>query len=144
MLTLLSGVGRIEIVATAPLADPATIRLPSANARSADVPPSSAAHSATTRQLRAVREAYFLEFAAPGVTKGAGLQFLAEHMGFTREQAISFGDGENDVELVERAGFGIAVEDANPLLLERADWTCPSADEEGVAAVIDAYLDSLR
>ena len=43
---------------------------------------------------------YFLEFAAAGVTKGAGLDFLAEHMGFTREQTVAFGDGENDVELV--------------------------------------------
>ena len=46
---------------------------------------------------------YFLEFAAAGVTKGAGLDFLAAHMGFTREQTIAFGDGENDVELVEWA-----------------------------------------
>jgi len=29
------------------------------------------------------------------------------------------------------------------LLLERADWVCPSADDEGVATVIDAYLDFL-
>ena len=46
---------------------------------------------------------YFLEFAAAGVTKGAGLDFLSAHMGFTREQTIAFGDGENDVELVEWA-----------------------------------------
>ena len=47
---------------------------------------------------------YFLEFAAPGVTKGAGLDFLAEHMGFTRAETVAFGDGENDVELVDGRG----------------------------------------
>jgi len=56
---------------------------------------------------------------------------------------VSFGDGENDIELIDEAGFGIAVADANPILLDRADWVCQSAEVEGVAAVIEAYLDSL-
>jgi Cof subfamily protein (haloacid dehalogenase superfamily) len=84
---------------------------------------------------------YFLEFAAPGVTKGAGLDFLAAHMGFTREETISFGDGENDVELVEWAGFGIAVENAHDRVKQVADWIAPSAQAEGVAQVIDALID---
>ena len=87
---------------------------------------------------------YFLEFAAAGVTKGAGLDFLSAHMGFTPEQTIAFGDGENDVELVEWASFGIAVENAHTRVKAVADWICPSAEEEGVAQVIEALLDSKR
>jgi Cof subfamily protein (haloacid dehalogenase superfamily) len=83
---------------------------------------------------------YFLEFAAAGVTKGAGLDFLAEHMGFTAEETISFGDGENDVELVAWAGYGIAVANAHHRVKAVADWVCPSAQEEGVAQVLEAYL----
>jgi Cof subfamily protein (haloacid dehalogenase superfamily) len=83
---------------------------------------------------------YFLEFAAAGVTKGAGLDFLAEHMGFTAEETISFGDGENDVELVAWAGYGIAVANAHDRVKAVADWVCPSAQEEGVAQVLEAYL----
>jgi Cof subfamily protein (haloacid dehalogenase superfamily) len=85
---------------------------------------------------------YFLEFAAPGVTKAAGLEFLAERMGFTREQTIAFGDGENDVELVEWAGYGVAVENAHERVKAVASWVCPSAEEEGVAGVLEALLDS--
>ena len=85
---------------------------------------------------------YFLEFAAAGVTKGAGLDFLAEHMGFTSERTIAFGDGENDVELVEWAGYGIAVENAHPRVKAVADWICPSAEEQGVAQVLEALVDS--
>ena len=85
---------------------------------------------------------YFLEFAAAGVTKGAGLDFLAEHMGFTPERTIAFGDGENDVELVEWAGYGIAVENAHPRVKAVADWICPSAEEQGVAQVLEALVDS--
>jgi Cof subfamily protein (haloacid dehalogenase superfamily) len=87
---------------------------------------------------------FFLEFAAPGVTKGAGLDFLAAHMGFTREQAIAFGDGENDVELVEWAGYGVAVENAHARVKTVADWICPSAEEQGVAQVLEALLHSTR
>ena len=86
---------------------------------------------------------YFLEFAADGVTKGAGLDFLADHVGFTREETIAFGDGENDVELVEWAGFGIAVENAHERVKAVADWICPSAEDEGVAQVLES-LDSKR
>jgi Cof subfamily protein (haloacid dehalogenase superfamily) len=83
---------------------------------------------------------YFLEFAAAGVTKGAGLDFLSEHMGFSPERTIAFGDGENDVELVEWAGYGIAVENAHPRVKAVADWICPSAEEQGVAQVLEALL----
>ena len=83
---------------------------------------------------------HFLEFAAAGVTKGSGLEFLSARLGFTREQTIGFGDGENDVELIEWAGYGIAVENAHPRVKAVADWVCPSADEEGVAQVLEALL----
>jgi Cof subfamily protein (haloacid dehalogenase superfamily) len=85
---------------------------------------------------------FFLEFASPDVTKGSGLGFLAEHLGFTSDRTVAFGDGENDVELLEWAGFGVAVANAHPRVLEVADWVCPSAAEEGVAQVMEALLDS--
>jgi Cof subfamily protein (haloacid dehalogenase superfamily) len=85
---------------------------------------------------------YFLEFASPDVTKGAGLAFLAEHLGFPPERTVAFGDGENDIELLQWAGFGVAVANAHPRVLAAADWVCPSAEVEGVAEVIEALVDS--
>jgi Cof subfamily protein (haloacid dehalogenase superfamily) len=85
---------------------------------------------------------YFLEFASPEVTKGTGLAFLAEHLGFAQARTVAFGDGENDVELLEWAGFGVAVENADERVLAVADLVCPPVTEEGVAQVIEAYLDS--
>ena len=78
------------------------------------------------------------------MTKGAGLDFLSAQMGFTREQTIAFGDGENDVELVEWAGYGVAVENAHPRVKAIADWICPSAEVQGVAQVLEALLHSKR
>jgi len=83
---------------------------------------------------------YFLELASPTISKGSGLAFVAEHVGFTRERTIAFGDGENDLELLDWAGFGIAVGNADDSLKARADWICPSAEEEGVAQVLEALL----
>jgi Cof subfamily protein (haloacid dehalogenase superfamily) len=87
---------------------------------------------------------HFLEFTALGITKAAGLDFLAGRMGFTPQQTISFGDGENDVELVAWAGYGIAVENAHDRVKAVAKWVCPPAEEEGVAAVLEAVIDSRR
>jgi Cof subfamily protein (haloacid dehalogenase superfamily) len=85
---------------------------------------------------------YFLEFASPEVTKATGLGFLSEHLGFSRERTVAFGDGENDIELVDWAGYGVAVANAHDQVKEVADLVCPSVDEEGVAQVIESYLDS--
>ena len=85
---------------------------------------------------------YFLEFASPEVTKAAGLGFLSQRLGFTRERTVAFGDGENDIELVEWAGYGVAVENADDRVKQIADFICPPVEEEGVAQVLEAYLDS--
>ncbi len=82
----------------------------------------------------------FLEFSRAGVTKGSGLAFLADRLGFTADRVVAFGDGENDVELLEWAGYAVAVEDAHDRLLGIADFVCPSAEREGVAQVIEAVV----
>ena len=85
---------------------------------------------------------FFLEFASPQVTKASGMAFLAEHLGFSQERTVAFGDGENDVELLDWAGYGVAVANAHERVLAIADFVCPPVDEEGVAQVIEAFLDS--
>jgi Cof subfamily protein (haloacid dehalogenase superfamily) len=86
----------------------------------------------------------FLEFASPNVTKAAGLQFVAERLGFSPEETVGFGDGENDVELLDWAGYGVAVANAHERVLAVAKFVCPPVEEEGVAQVIDGFLDSRR
>ena len=85
---------------------------------------------------------FFLELASPDVSKGSGMQFLAEHLGFAAGRTVAFGDGENDRELLEWAGYAVAVENADDSLKALADWICPGPADEGVAQVIEAFLDS--
>ena len=69
---------------------------------------------------------YFLEFAHPDVSKGSGLAFVAERLGFRAEETVACGDGENDRELLDWAGFGVAVANAHEDVLARADLVVPS------------------
>ena len=74
------------------------------------------------------------------MTKGAGLDSSPSTWA-SRGATVAFGDGENDVELVEWAGYGVAVANAHERVKAVADWVCPPAEEEGVAQVIEALLD---
>jgi Cof subfamily protein (haloacid dehalogenase superfamily) len=86
---------------------------------------------------------YLLEIGNPDVTKGSGLAFVAERLALPLDRFVAFGDGENDVELLEAAGFGVAVEGGHPRLHAIADRTCAGPADEGVASVIEAVLDSM-
>ena len=85
---------------------------------------------------------YFLEFAHPDVSKGSGLQFVADRLGFTAAETVACGDGENDRELLDWARVGVAVANAHPDILARADLVVPDVEHEGVATLLEAYLDS--
>jgi len=85
---------------------------------------------------------FFLELASPEVSKGSGLGFAAEQLGFSSAETVAFGDGENDIELLDWAGYSVAVANAQAEVLVRADFVCPPVQEEGVAQVIEALLAS--
>lgn len=85
---------------------------------------------------------HLLELGHPTVSKGSGLRFVAERLGIDVDGIVAFGDGENDLELLETAGFGFAIEGSDPGLVAIADAICPGPEAEGVAEVIEAVLDS--
>jgi Cof subfamily protein (haloacid dehalogenase superfamily) len=85
---------------------------------------------------------WLLELGHPGVSKATGAAFVADRLHLDAARIVSFGDGENDVELIEWAGFGISVELGHERLRAAADWICPGPEEEGVARVIEAFLNS--
>jgi Cof subfamily protein (haloacid dehalogenase superfamily) len=84
----------------------------------------------------------FLEVAQPGVSKGAALRFVCNRLGIDPADTVAFGDGANDLELLEAAGLGVAMADADPALLRIADWTVPSVAEDGVASFLSLLVDS--
>ena len=83
---------------------------------------------------------HYLEFAAGGATKESALAHLAGGLGIPREQIMAFGDGENDLEMLQFAGIGVAMGNACGLLKEAADFVTGTNDEDGVVFAIEKLV----
>ncbi len=86
---------------------------------------------------------YNLEVNARSATKGMGLSRLAEHLGLGLEQTMAFGDGSNDLTMIQAAGIGVAMANGIDELKEQADHVTLSNEEDGVAAAIRYFLGTL-
>ena len=71
--------------------------------------------------------------------KGAALMSLAKYMGIDPSETAAFGDGLNDLSMIEAAGAGIAMENAHPDVKSRANFLTTSCDADGVAVGIEKY-----
>ena len=77
---------------------------------------------------------FFVECLHPDVNKGNGLERLCEKIGMPLEAVVAFGDGDNDIEFISKAGLGVAMCNGRPPLLAVADRvTSKSNEEDGVA-----------
>ncbi|MGD9560084.1 MAG: HAD family hydrolase [Oscillospiraceae bacterium] len=83
-----------------------------------------------------------LEVNTPTANKGRALLALAESLGIAPAQVMAVGDGLNDREMVEMAGYGVAMENADPRVLAVADAVVPCSDEDGVALAIEQVLEA--
>ena len=80
-----------------------------------------------------------IEVNAAGATKGRALLGLAERLGIPREGTMAFGDGLNDLSMLEAAGIGVAMENACAEAKAAADYITLSNDEHGVAYAIERF-----
>ncbi|OLA30345.1 MAG: haloacid dehalogenase, partial [Faecalibacterium prausnitzii] len=62
------------------------------------------------------------ELHGPQFDKGSGVRAVCEALSLSTEDSIAFGDSMNDVELIEAAGFGVAMGNAMPNVQARADY----------------------
>jgi Cof subfamily protein (haloacid dehalogenase superfamily) len=83
---------------------------------------------------------FFLEVAQPGVSKGSALEWVCDRISIEPAHVVSFGDGANDVELLRDAGFGVAIEGADQILLHEADATVRGPEHDGVARFLEALV----
>ncbi len=81
----------------------------------------------------------FLEILPPGVSKGVALARLIEELHIPREQVMALGDAENDIEMLQAAGIGVAMGNAMPHVKAIADFITLTNDEDGVAAAIEKF-----
>lgn len=89
-----------------------------------------------------ITSSYFdnIEITNSGVSKGRALEILGGYLGIDRDEMIAIGDSENDLEMIEFAGFGVAMENAIDELKKVANFVTKSNMDDGVKHVIDKFL----
>ena len=71
-----------------------------------------------------------------GVNKWTGCQWILQRTGFTPAQAIAFGDGLNDIQMLQGVGLGVAMDNGHPQLKAVADHVAPALHLDGVAVML--------
>ena len=82
----------------------------------------------------------FLEFVAPGVSKGRAIRWLARRLGVGLGATLAIGDQWNDLEMIAEVGHGAAMPTAPDEVLAVARYVAPSVLEEGPARLIEALV----
>jgi Cof subfamily protein (haloacid dehalogenase superfamily) len=82
----------------------------------------------------------FLEFVAPGVSKGRAIRWLARRMRIPLGAVLAIGDQWNDFEMLAEVGHGAAMPTAPVEVRAAARYVAPPLAEEGVARMIEALV----
>ena len=86
---------------------------------------------------------FYFEFTAQDVDKAAALHSALSPLGYAPEEMIAFGDAQNDISMLEYAGIGIAMGNADAAVKEIADEVTAGNDEDGIALALYRHLPEL-
>jgi len=85
-------------------------------------------------------EAFFLEVVPKFVDKGNTLGVLIEKLGISTEEVMAIGDGRRDFSMLQLAGLGIAMGNAQDSIKACADYITESNDQDGVAIAVQKFI----
>ncbi|SNX54907.1 Cof-type HAD-IIB family hydrolase [Thermoanaerobacterium sp. RBIITD] len=90
----------------------------------------------------AITSSYYnnIEIINKDVSKGSALKILGAYLDIERHEMMAIGDSENDLEMVQYAGLGVAVENAIDLLKSNADYITKTNMDDGVAYAIKKFV----
>jgi Cof subfamily protein (haloacid dehalogenase superfamily) len=81
---------------------------------------------------------WFVEFLLPNVNKGTALRSLADTLGISIDEIVSFGDGDNDIEMLSCGCRGVAMRNGRDAVkLAAVEVTEHTNDDDGVAAHLE-------
>lgn len=76
----------------------------------------------------------------PGFSKGTACEFLFQQLQIDRKDTYAFGDGDNDIEMLQLVGHGIAMKNAAKHIQDVADEITDSVDNDGIAKAFKKYF----
>lgn len=85
-------------------------------------------------------EPFFLEIVPMGIDKAKGLSILLNKIGLKREELMAFGDGYNDIPMLQFAGMGVAMDNAADEIKKAADKVAPNNDDDGIAVFLEKEM----
>lgn len=85
-------------------------------------------------------DTYFVDINIKGSSKGQGVAVLARHLNIPMEQVMCIGDNENDLEMVQMAGTGVAMGNAVGAVKQAASYVARDNDCCGVAEAIYKFI----
>jgi HAD superfamily hydrolase (TIGR01484 family) len=81
-----------------------------------------------------------LEMNPLGIHKAAGLEQACQLLGLTLDQVVAFGDSLNDLKMIQQAGIGVAMGNAQDTVKQAADYVTASNNQHGIATFIRDHL----
>lgn len=78
----------------------------------------------------------YAELRPAGVSKAIGVEYLARHLGISRANVLAIGDNDNDVEMLDWAGIGVAVHGATQRAVQACDYTTTQRSASGVIEIL--------
>jgi len=90
--------------------------------------------------LASTSGAPFVEVTGDGVHKAFGVEQVCERLGVAPHEVVAFGDNHNDLAMLQWAGRGVAMANAQPVVLDAVAEVTSSHLEDGVAAVLETLV----
>ena len=72
-------------------------------------------------------------------SKARGIKDVCQYYGVDASECMAFGDGLNDLEMFDLVGYAVAMGDAQPALIERADFVTGTIEERGIQSVLEQF-----
>lgn len=83
---------------------------------------------------------HVIEIIKKGINKAVGLEKISKYYGIPKDRIIAFGDEDNDTEMIQFAGHGVAMGNAIPLIKETANHITKSNEENGIAEFLKDFF----
>lgn len=82
----------------------------------------------------------YLEITHVNAKKSLGIEYVMKLKNIDRESTVAFGDGENDISMLQSAGYSIVMDNATEEVKKYADYITKSNNENGVAYVVEVTI----
>lgn len=83
---------------------------------------------------------YFCEIANKEATKGNAIKILAKKYGFSTKEVMAIGDNNNDIEMIETAGMGVAMGNGTAEIKAKADYVTDTVQNDGFVKAVNKFV----